>query len=173
MGALYSRMGNCDFEFGHFYQGIKTLTIAAELCDAAGNAEDTGYTYNFLVWSHLYKGDCERVLTLKENLLRTTELRFIPRWYVMGLAGASRAYICLGRWDEAVQEAQKALKFAEEFSDNSLVVFANWTLSLAYTLKSDLARSVEYGEPALLKAQTPADKARAQRGTAIRNKCQF
>ena len=30
LGALYSRMGNCVFAFGHFDKGIKTLTKAAE-----------------------------------------------------------------------------------------------------------------------------------------------
>jgi tetratricopeptide (TPR) repeat protein len=83
---------------------------------------------------------------------------------VRGLCGASRACIYLGRWDEAVEEAEKALKVAEESSDNSLVVWAVWTLSMAYTWKGDLGRAVEYGELALQKAVTPADKAWAQRG---------
>jgi tetratricopeptide (TPR) repeat protein len=63
-----------------------------------------------------------------------------------------------------VEEAQKALKVAEESSDNSLVIFATWTLSMAYTWRGDLGRGVEYGELALQKASTPADKAWAQRG---------
>jgi tetratricopeptide (TPR) repeat protein len=164
LGALYSRMGNCDFGFGHFDQGIKTLTKAAELCEAAENAEDAGYAYAWLGWNHLYRGHYDRVLALKEDLLRTMEQRFNLRWYVRALCTASRAYVCLGRWDEAVEEAQKALKVAEESSDNSLVVFAAWTLSLAYTWRGDLGRGVEYGELALQKAVTPADKAWAQRG---------
>jgi len=164
LGALYSRMGNCDFGFGHFDQGIKTLTKAVELCKAAGNAEDAGYAYYSLEWNHLYRGHYDRVLAVKEELLRMMEQRFNPRWYVRGLCGASRACICLGRWDEAVEEAEKALKVAEESSDNSLVVWAVWTLSMAYTWKGDLGRAVEYGELALQKAVTPADKAWAQRG---------
>jgi tetratricopeptide (TPR) repeat protein len=63
-----------------------------------------------------------------------------------------------------VKEAEKALKVAEESLNNSLVVFAAWTLSMAYTLKGDLGRGVEYGELALQKAVTPADKAWAHRG---------
>jgi len=164
LGALYSRMGNCDFGFGHFNQGIKTLTKAAELCEAAGNVDDAGYAYAWLGWNHLYRGHYDRVLAVKEDLLRMMEQRFNPRWYVRGLCGASRACICLGRWDEAVEEAEKALKVAEESSDHSLVVFAAWTLSMAYTWKGDLGRGVEYAEVALQKAGTPADKAWAQRG---------
>jgi len=164
LGALYSRMGNCDFGFGHFDQGIKTLTKAAELCEAAGNAEDAGYAYAWLGWNHLYRGHYDRVLAVKEELLRTMKQRFNPRWYVRGLCGASRACICLGRWDEAVEEAEKALKVAEESSDNSLVVFAAYSLTMAYTCKGDMSRAVEYGELALQKAPTPGDKAISQRG---------
>jgi tetratricopeptide (TPR) repeat protein len=63
-----------------------------------------------------------------------------------------------------VEEAQKALKVAEESSENSLVVWAAWTLSMAYTWRGDLDQGVEYGDLALRKAVTPADKAVAQRG---------
>ncbi len=63
-----------------------------------------------------------------------------------------------------MEEAEKALKVAEECSDNSLVVFAAWTLSMAYTWRGDVGRGVEYGELALQKAVTPADKGWAQRG---------
>jgi tetratricopeptide (TPR) repeat protein len=164
LGALYSRMGNCEFSFGHYNQAIKTSTKAAELCEAAGNTEDAGFAYTFLQWSHLYRGDFDPVLALKEHLLRTMEQRFNLRWYVRGLVAASRAYICLGRWDEAVEEGQKALSVAKEFSDNSVISLAAWILSIAYTWKGDLARAIEYGKQAFQKASTPADKALAQRG---------
>jgi len=164
LGALYSRMGNCEFGFGHFDQGIKTLSKAAELCEAAGATEDAGYAYAWLGWNYLYRGHFDRVIDVKEELLRTMEKRFNPRWFVRGLCGASRAYICLGLWDQAVEEAQSALKVAEESSDNSLVVFAAWTLSMAYTSIGELGRGTEYGQLAFQKALTPADKAWAQRG---------
>ena len=166
LGALYSRMGNCEFGFGHFDQGIKTLSKAAELCEAAGATEDAGYAYAWLGWNYLYRGHYDHVLDVKEELLRTMEQRFNPRWYVRGLCGASRACICLGRWDQAVEEAQNALKVAEESSDNSLVVFAAWTLSMAYISRGELGRGIEYGQLALEKAVTPADKTWAQRGLA-------
>ncbi|NIM97617.1 MAG: guanylate cyclase, partial [candidate division Zixibacteria bacterium] len=88
LGALYSRMGFCVYEFGHFDQGIKTLTKAAELCEAAGNAEEAGYAYAWLGWSHLYRGHYDRVLAVKEDLLRTMEQRFNLPWYVRGLGAA-------------------------------------------------------------------------------------
>ncbi|MGD8883252.1 MAG: hypothetical protein PVI82_15250 [Desulfobacterales bacterium] len=112
----------------------------------------------------MFRGHYERVLAVKEELLRMMVRQFNPRWYVRGLCGASRACICLGRWDQALEEAEKALKVAEESLNNSLVVFAAWTLSMAYTWKGDLGRGVEYGKLALQKAVTPADKAWAHRG---------
>jgi len=70
------------------------------------------------------------VLALKEDLLRTLEQRFNLFFYVRGLCAASRACINPGRWDEAAEEARKALKVAEQFSDNSLIVFATWSLMM-------------------------------------------
>jgi tetratricopeptide (TPR) repeat protein len=117
-----------------------------------------------LAWSHLFRSNYDQILAVKEDLLRTMEQRFNLRWYVRGLCAASRACICLGRWNEAVEEGQKALSVAEEFSDNSMISWAANTLSIAYTWKGDLARAVEYGKQAFQKASTPADKAWGQRG---------
>jgi tetratricopeptide (TPR) repeat protein len=117
-----------------------------------------------LGWNHLYRGHFDRVLAVKEDLLRVMGQRFNPTWCVRGLCGASRACISVGRWDEAVEEAEKALKVAEESSDHSLVMYTAWTLSMAYTWRGDLGRGIEYGELALQKARTPADRAWAQRG---------
>ncbi|NIS60249.1 MAG: guanylate cyclase, partial [Proteobacteria bacterium] len=164
LGAFYGRLGHCHYGFGHFDQAIQTLTKGAKLCEAAGNAEEAGYAYSYLEWSHLNRGNYDRVLALKEKFLRTMEQGFSPFWYVRALCAASRACIYLGSWDEAVEEAQKAVKVAEESSDNSLIAFATWTLSMTYTWKGDLGRAVEHGELALQKAPTPADKAWAQRG---------
>ncbi len=75
---------------------------------------------------------------------------------------ASWAYSQLGRWDDAVEEGQKELSIAEEFSDNSMISFAAWIISIAYTSKGDLGRAIEYGELAVQKAPTPGDKAWAQ-----------
>jgi tetratricopeptide (TPR) repeat protein len=164
LGAFYSRMGNCEYSFAQFDQAIKTLTKAAELCEAAGNAEDAGFAYMLLEWSHLFRGDYGRVRALKEDVLRNMEQRFNLRWYVRALSAASRACSILGRWEEAVEEAQKALKVAEEFSDNNMISFATWTLSMAYTWRGDLPRAIEFGEVAVQKAPTPWEKAMAQRG---------
>ena len=163
LGAFYARLGYCEFSFCNYDRAIQTLTKAAELAEASGNVEEAGYAYVFLEFSHFDRGDFERALALKEDVLRTMKQQFNLRWHTYALAIASRAYACLGRWDEAVQGAQKALSVAEEFSDNSLISFVVWNLSIAYIWKGDLTRAIEYGELATQKAPTHADKAWAQR----------
>ena len=108
-------------------------------------------------------GNFERTLALKEDLLHKMEQRSNLRWHPYALSIASRAYGCLGRWHEAVDQAEKAVNIAEELSDNSLVSWSLWNLSTAYTWKGDLDRAVEYGELAVQKAPTPGDKAWAKR----------
>ena len=166
LGALYARFGHCEYSFGQFDKAIQRLAKAAELCEAAGNAEVAGYAYTWLEWSHLYRGDYDRVLAVKEDVLRTMEQRFTLRWYVRGLSAVSRACSYLGRWDEAMEAGQKALNVAEEFSDNNMISFAAWMLSMAYTWRGDLARAVEYGELAVQKAPMRADKTWVGRGLA-------
>jgi tetratricopeptide (TPR) repeat protein len=163
LGAFYARLGHCEFSFGNYDQAIRTFGKAAELCQAAGNVGDAAYAYWFWELSHFDRGDFERVLALKDNVLRTMEQQFNLRFHTFALSIAARAYACLGRWDEAVKEAQKALSVAEEFSDNSLISFVAWNLSIVYAWKGDLARAVEYGELSFQKAPTLGDKAWAQR----------
>jgi class 3 adenylate cyclase/tetratricopeptide (TPR) repeat protein/ribosomal protein L40E len=163
LGTFYALLGQCEFSFGNYDQAIKTLSKAAELTEGSGNVEEAGYAYVFWELSHFDRGDFERVLALKEDVLRTMKQKFNLRWHTYALSIASRAYACLGRWNEAVEEAETALRVAEEWSDNSLISFVAWNLSIAYTWKGDLDRAVEYGELAVQKAPTPADKAWAQR----------
>ena len=109
------------------------------------------------------RGDFDRVLALKDDLLRTMEKRFNFQVYTYALSVVCRACSYLGRWEEAVKEGRKALSVAEDFSDNSLISWSAWNLSIAYSWRGDLAQAVEYGELAVQKAVTPADKACAQR----------
>jgi predicted ATPase/class 3 adenylate cyclase len=163
LGAFCGRLGHCHFAFGHYDQAIQTLSMAAELCETAKNMEDAGHAYAYLILSHSDKGDYNRVLDLKEDLLRTMDQRFNLRWYVRGLSAAQRAYSYLGRWDEAEEAGQKALNVAQKFSDNGMISIAASNLSLGYCWKGDLARAREYGELAVHKAPSPGDKARSHR----------
>jgi tetratricopeptide (TPR) repeat protein len=115
-----------------------------------------------LQWSHPLQGDYDRVLALKEDVLRMMAQRFNLRWYAWALEAASVAYSWLGRWQEAVEEGHKVLRMGEELTDHGVVSHAAWMISWAYTAQGDLVRAVAYGELAVQKAPTPADKTWAQ-----------
>jgi class 3 adenylate cyclase/tetratricopeptide (TPR) repeat protein len=162
LGAIYVRKGHCEWWFGSLDQAIETVTKAVELCEASGSAEDAGYAYTLLEWCHLYKGDYEQVLTSMKEVIHRFEQQFNRRWCVLALSGASWAYAQTGRWDEALQKAREALKVAEEYANDSLVSYAALFISYLHTWKRDLTRAAEYGDLAVQKASTPADKAWAQ-----------
>jgi class 3 adenylate cyclase/tetratricopeptide (TPR) repeat protein len=165
LGAFYARLGDCEYWFGELDRAIQSLNKAVELCEAAGSAEEAARAHLRLEWSHFVRGDFDRALALKEEFIRIMNQRSSLRWHPYALSVASRVYACLGRWEEAVEEAQKAVRIAEELSDNSLISWSAWNLSIAYNWKGgDSSRAIEYGELALRKAPTPGDKALAQRG---------
>jgi tetratricopeptide (TPR) repeat protein len=62
-----------------------------------------------------------------------------------------------------MEDGHKALKIAQEFSDNSMISIASSHLSLGYSWKGDLDKAVEYGELGIQKAPTIGDKTRAHR----------
>jgi tetratricopeptide (TPR) repeat protein len=166
VGSFYTCLGWCARWFGRPDEAIETLIKAAHLCEAAGNINAAGLAYIVLQYSYLDKGDYEQVLVLKERALRTLEQRFHLRYYVWALTAASWAYTCLGRWEEAVREGQKALRVGEEYADSSVISYAGWVLSIAYSSKNDLEQALEHAELAVQKALTPAEKAWVQAGLA-------
>jgi tetratricopeptide (TPR) repeat protein len=163
LGAFYARLGQCEYSIGHYDQAIHTLTKAIKLCKEAGNLEDLGYAYGFLVTIHLDLSDYDKIFSSKEDALLIFEQKFDPRWYVHTLSIASRACSSLGRWAEAAKIGKKALSVAEEYTDNSLITFASWNISINYGWEFDIVRAIEYGELAIEKAQTHGDMAWAQR----------
>jgi class 3 adenylate cyclase/tetratricopeptide (TPR) repeat protein len=162
LGRFYHCLGHCEMTIGSLDKAIKTLNKAAELCETAGNAEDAGFAYMSLQWSHLFRGDYGRVLALKEDALRDMGERLLLYRRVRVLLACTWALSHLGRWDEALEEGQKALSVAQKFSDNSQISAAASFTTLSYVLKGDLGHAVRYGELAVEKASTPAEKAWAQ-----------
>jgi tetratricopeptide (TPR) repeat protein len=162
LGAFYARIGTCEWTSGYTERAIQTTTKAAELCEAAGNAEGARFAYFVLAWCHLYKANYDKVITSKEDALRKLEQQFNLRIYVFAMCPASRAYAYLGRFDQALKDGKAALKVAEEYSDDSLISFAAMIISWICIVKGDLDSAIEYGDLAVQKAHTPADRAWAQ-----------
>jgi len=107
------------------------------------------------------RGDFDRALALKEAVLRKTDQRFNPNDRVRALSIASFTYSAVGKWDQALEEAERAEKTAQQYSDAGWVSWSCAIASFAYTCKGDLSRAVEYGELAVEKAQSPYDRATA------------
>ena len=166
LGAYYNRKADCEWWFGKLDEGIQAISKAIEFCRASGNFEELGYAYHGLEWFYVHMGNFDPVFTFKKEAIPVLERAFNLRWYVWAFCAAGFAYMNLGRWDEAAEEGQTALSVAEKYSDNSLISFANFILSMLYIHKGDLARAVQYGELAVEKAPTPADEMWAQSALA-------
>jgi tetratricopeptide (TPR) repeat protein len=162
LGTFYARVSGCHFALGHFDQAIQTLAKATELCEATGNIQGAGSTYRVGMWTHMVLGNYDQVLRLKEPMLRVMNEEFHFRTYARACAAAAMAYMFLGRWDEAVAEAHEQIRVGEEYSDDIAISFGMTNLALIYCFQNDLARAIEYGEMAVQKAPTLADRAMAQ-----------
>jgi len=162
LGAFSSRLAQCEFIFGLFDQAIQSATKAAELCELAGNGEDAAYAYTVSQWSHLYRGLFNQAISMKEDILRNTTKSFSLVAYVRALTGTAIAYTGFGQWDKAIDEGQKAMKISQEYSDNSMISWAAYILTIIHSGKGDFARATEYGQLGVEKAPTLADKVWAQ-----------
>jgi class 3 adenylate cyclase/tetratricopeptide (TPR) repeat protein len=162
LGAFYVGVGLCQWWLGNFDEAIQTETKAARMCEATGRIEDAGFAYNLLQWCHAAKGDFDLVIRFKKDVLRMMDQQFNLRWYVWAFCPTAIAYASLGQHQEAAEEGQEALRMAEKFSDNSLIAFAAWNICITYLLKGELYQAIKYGEMAVQKAPTHADKVWAQ-----------
>jgi tetratricopeptide (TPR) repeat protein len=160
LGVYYARMGHCEWWFGELNKGIQNENKALTLCKNAGKLEDAAYACMILQWCYFYKADFDQILFFKKEALQLLDQQFNLRWYVWTLCAVSIAYnVLCNRWNKSIEEGKKALKVAEEYGDNSLVSFAAWILSFAYSLKGDLDQGMDYAMMAVEKAPTPVDKA--------------
>ena len=158
LGRFFVAMGTCQWWIGAYDQALEALEKATELCEASGALEFAGQACVMSQWSHLCKGNYEQVFTLKKEALRTTEGQFNLRSYVYAFETAAWACTSLNRWDDAIENGEKALKKAEEYADNSLISFTASVICEAYCFKGELDQAIEYGELAIQKAPTPGDK---------------
>ncbi len=164
LGTFFCCLAQCKMTFGLFDQSIRTAAKAAELCEVAGNMEGVAYAHVVSVWSHLFRCEYSQVISLKEDVLRNMNDHFNLNVYVRTLGGAAMAYSGFGQWNKAVDEGQKAMRIAQEYSDNSMISWAAYILTLVYIYKGNLERAIEYGNLGVEKAPTLADKVWAQSG---------
>jgi tetratricopeptide (TPR) repeat protein len=161
-GSFYAGLAWCEVILGLCDAAIEHSQRGAELCERAKDAEGAARALSALQVTHILKGDLERAVSLKEEVLPKLDERVTPRRAHALMVMASLAFAFLGRWDEAVKEGRKALRHAEEYSDDSLLSLAACYICNAYTFMGDLDRAIEYGELAVREAPTPSDKATSE-----------
>jgi tetratricopeptide (TPR) repeat protein len=166
LGRFQFYFGHCQWVFGSFDQAAQTALNAARLSEEASLDVYAGAAYNLLQFTHLFLGNFDQAIALEEPALQRLRGHLISsfaiRNYAWSFAAASWAYSSMGRFSEALTQAQSEISVAEEYHDNSLAAFAYWIAGIAYIYKSDFAKAIEHCEIAVEKAPTLADKAWGQ-----------
>jgi tetratricopeptide (TPR) repeat protein len=157
LGGFYGRKGFCEYILGDMDMTLENTQKAIDLCEACGNDLDAGNAYMTCQAVHLFKGNFEAALALKEKALHAYEKAFSLRGYVYIYFYAAFAYVFMGQWDAAVKEGERALKLAEAHSDASMASVAACSLSNAHTARGDIAKGLEFGQRAVEKAINPTD----------------
>jgi class 3 adenylate cyclase/tetratricopeptide (TPR) repeat protein len=162
LGAFYASQAGCEYHSGSLDKTLELANKGLELCKDSENAQGLRMAYTLITWSHMYRGDFELTLAWKDEVVKATEARFELATYAFALTAASLSLSCLGRWDEAVQEARKVLDVAEKFSDNHLGSMGAGVLAFVYTSMGELAHAIESAELSVEKAPTLLDRAMSE-----------
>ncbi len=165
--AFNSRLAMCEWWFGQLDQAIQRLSEANKLSSSFLYSEYSILPPVCLLWCYVQRGDFENVLSLKNEAEQQLEKNFNLRYHVYTLTAVSYALRNIGNWDDAISEGEQALRIAEEYSDDSLISFAAWMLSFVYVYKQEFVLAEKYGQYAVDKAPTPADKAWTPTALAI------
>jgi tetratricopeptide (TPR) repeat protein len=158
-GVFYKHVGHCQWLFGDNEVARETLLTAAAGCEAGGSAVGAGMTYCLLAWVHWTLGRYEDVIAWSDKALRALEQEFDPHYVMWARAVAGWAYAEQGRWADAIRECEDGVRAGTEHGDDSAACFAAFILCIALTAQGNLREAEEWGEFALRKATTLADKA--------------
>ena len=164
LGHFYTQLAYCEWWHGYLNQAIKTSTKAAKLIKDSEIIGEGANPFYVMQWAYLWKGDFDKVFSLNKEALKIAKKQHHFVDYVNARVAVSWAHSFLGNWDRAVEEGKKALRIAEE--NDSLISLAAFAISLAYNLKRDTSRALEFSEFAARKAKTIAEKVWAQSGLA-------
>ena len=167
INAYTTRLAICEWWFGKNDKAIQRLNKSIESYYANSSSKNAGFAYVCLQWCYSDVAEHDKVIATKKYALHHIEKNFHLRYHIYALTAVSHAYRNMGCWDDAMAEGNKALQVAEEYSDDSLISFAAWMLSFVYVHKNDFSLAEKYGQYAVDKAPTPADKAWTPTALAI------
>jgi class 3 adenylate cyclase/tetratricopeptide (TPR) repeat protein len=157
-GVLYKCIGHYQWLFGETERSLRTLSMAQELVEAAGNVYGAGMVYSLLGWVRLTTANFDEVAVWEAKALQAFEQEFEPHYYMWSRAAAAWAYAYQGSWVRAVEEGQEGLRAGAEHRDDSATCFSAFVLCDAYIGEGNLDAALEYGELAVRVAPTPADE---------------
>ncbi|HMA85864.1 MAG TPA: adenylate/guanylate cyclase domain-containing protein [Desulfosalsimonadaceae bacterium] len=161
-GGFYSRKGGCEMQLGAFDKSIESASKAVKLSEKSEHIETLVFAYLDLQWSYLFKGDFEKALALKEELLGIMTEDFHHFACVRFYIGNAVVFAMCGRWKESLNEGLHALRVSQKYSDNGHIALAAWAIAGASVLRGDIEKAAEFGEMALKIAPNPAYEAWAQ-----------
>jgi len=162
LGAVYNRLGYCEWADGDLGRARATWTKAVELCTLAGRAGELAISHVLLQWCRLAQGDFQQVLLCHEQVLDAIEQEPSLHWRVWALAALGCAHALLGRRDAALGAGSEALILAEKADDPDAIACAHGALSLAHTTAGNPTAGQRHGTSAADLAHAPLERAWAQ-----------
>jgi tetratricopeptide (TPR) repeat protein len=144
---------------GRFIESRDTSLRAAELCEAGGNTSGAGCAYENLESVNLCLGNYAEVDASKQKALRAFERDYDPFRYMLARTMSAWAHIMRGRWSDAVEDCEEALRLGQEHDDPGLMCFGHFFLCYAYAGAGRYEEAQSNGELAVQKAPTLAETA--------------
>ncbi len=162
LGALYNRLGYCQWANGELGLARATWSRAADLCDWGGIQTELAAALALLQWCRLAQGELGQVLLCHEQTVEATERATTQGWHVWALAASAAAYALRGRRIPALAAANEALAFAESCAEPAATACALSILSAACTATGDQAAGQVHGASAVHLARRPLEQLLAQ-----------
>jgi class 3 adenylate cyclase/tetratricopeptide (TPR) repeat protein len=165
-GGFYRCLAYNQYHFALYDLAFESAKRGLELSELGGDAEGVGHAVTVLQFSHLIRGDLERVTALKEEATGRLKNR-LTNWYNLRSMRWSLLYTLgacawLGRWSDAVKYGKEVLELGQLYSDNTFLSAGASQLAMVYAFKGELDRAIEFGEVGVERAITPWDKTVSQ-----------
>jgi tetratricopeptide (TPR) repeat protein len=158
LARFYSELSASELSLGHLDLALQTGTKAVDLSISVGHPEYATNALLSMAWAYVWSGEYEKLHNLKDHILNLLNRQFNLKLYVYTFCAAALSFISTGQWAKAILMGNKALKIAEEFSDNSLISHAHMHIAHAYLIRGDMIQALENCKVSLDRAPTPFDE---------------
>ena len=164
LGMFYACLGHALWWFGNMDEAHETLTRGYDLSIEADGWAGVGYASFVLQWNYWYRGEFASSVAQFYKTLAAVDRFPNSRVQMFAHAAATWAHIWMGKWDQAVQEAERALRYGTAAEDDSFVSFSLFALGDAQVDRGSISEGINYLQQAVQRAPTPGDRYWAQVG---------